>query len=257
MSIHIEVYGQGQPLVLVHGWAMHSGVWRQFARQLAADGYQLICVDLPGHGRSGSVLPYTLENIAAALLDAMPVAEFSLLGWSLGATVALEMCKQQPQRIRQLFILSGNPCFVQRADWPGVQGAVLEAFMAQLQNNPAQTLSRFLALQVNLSPQTKPVLAQLKAAMQECVMPEVVVLQAGLQILADSDLRPQLAGLSCPVQLVVGDRDGLVPLASAEAIAALQPAAGVQVIAGGGHVLFLTHPQALRELLRVAMLSGI
>jgi pimeloyl-[acyl-carrier protein] methyl ester esterase len=236
---------------------MHSGVWRQFAQQLAADGYQVICVDLPGHGRSGSVAPYTLENIAAALLKAMPVAEFSLLGWSLGATVALEMCRQQPQRIEQLFILSGNPCFVQRADWPGVQAEVLAAFMAQLQKNPAQLLARFLALQVNLSPQTKPVLAQLKAAMQEYAMPQVSVLHSGLQILAESDLRVQLAGLACPVLVMVGDRDGLVPLASAEAVKTLQPAAKVQVIAGGGHVLFLTHPQALRELLRAAMLSGI
>ena len=51
-KIHTETYGLGKPIVLVHGWAMHSGIWRLFARELAKH-YQVTLIDLPGHGRSG------------------------------------------------------------------------------------------------------------------------------------------------------------------------------------------------------------
>jgi pimeloyl-[acyl-carrier protein] methyl ester esterase len=252
MSVYTEIFGQGRPLVMIHGWAMHGGVWRAFARQLA-ESRQVICVDLPGHGRSAAIAPYSLQHVAQAVLDALPVAEFDVLGWSLGATVALEMARLSPQRIRSLCMLSANPCFVRQDSWPGMPAELLAVFMAQLQTKPAQTLSRFLALQVNESAEAKAVLQQLKTVMRECLTPEPEVLQAGLRMLADSDLRPTLTRLSCPLHLILGDRDSLIPLAAGQAMLALNSGMYLHVIETAGHVPFLSHQQLLLNILLAAL----
>lgn len=51
MSLHVETLGSGAPLVLLHGWGMHGGIWSDLAAELA-EHHQVHCVDLPGHGFS-------------------------------------------------------------------------------------------------------------------------------------------------------------------------------------------------------------
>ena len=52
VNIHYHVEGKGAPLVFLHGWAMCSRVWTHQVEHLAGD-YQVLCPDLPGHGKSG------------------------------------------------------------------------------------------------------------------------------------------------------------------------------------------------------------
>lgn len=242
--IHTEVYGQGQPLVMIHGWAMHTGVWRDFARQLA-EVYQVICVDLPGHGRSGVLEPFGLENIAEAVLQAIPVQEFSVLGWSLGATVAMAMAERAPQRIRHLVVLAGNPRFVQTGEWPGVTSQTLDGFSELLKTDVQQTLIRFLALQVNGLAHGKALLQTLKQALHECPPPPATVLQAGLDMLKISDLRPFISNNILPISLILGEKDTLIPLSCGEAVRELNAGVKLRVLAAAGHAPFLSHPQQL------------
>ncbi|MDD1620829.1 MAG: pimeloyl-ACP methyl ester esterase BioH [Methylococcaceae bacterium] len=248
-KIHREIYGEGRPLVMIHGWAMHSGVWREFARQLA-EHKQVICLDLPGHGRSDGVNSFTLPEIGAALLEAIPVPKFSLLGWSLGATVAIDMASRFPERVESLLLLAGNPKFVQCDDWPGVKFEVLDAFESLLSNDVRLTLMRFLALQVNGLPDGKRLLQLMKHAMQECEPPSVEVLRSGLDILERSDLRAALKHLRCPCSIVLGDRDKLVPIGCGLALKALKPEIDVHVLENAGHVPFLSHAPRLLDILR-------
>ncbi|MCQ8128039.1 pimeloyl-ACP methyl ester esterase BioH [Methylomonas rivi] len=242
--IHTEIYGQGQPLVMLHGWAMHTGVWRDFARRLA-EYYQVICVDLPGHGRSEILEPFGLENIAEAVLQAIPVQEFSVLGWSLGATVAMAIAERAPQRIRHLLVLAGNPCFMETQDWPGVKSRTLDGFAELLKTDVQQTLMRFLALQVNGLAHGKALLQTLKHALHECPPPPVTVLQAGLDILKISDLRPFISNNASTISLILGEKDTLIPLSCGEAVRALNAGVNVHVLASAGHAPFLSHPQQL------------
>lgn len=180
--IHIESYGQGRPVVMIHGWAMHSGVWREFAQDMARN-YRVICLDMPGHGQSGGITPYSLTGIGDALLEAIPVQNFSLLGWSLGATIAIDMASRFSGRVDKLLILAGNAKFVQSDDWPGVSPELLDAFAAQLTGDTRGTLLRFMALQVNGLPNAKHVLQLLKNAMLETESVSNQALEGGLDIL--------------------------------------------------------------------------
>ena len=60
-ALHIEARGDGPPLVLLHGWAMHSGVWGALVPRLA-QRHRVHAVDLPGHGYSAPAPSFTLAS---------------------------------------------------------------------------------------------------------------------------------------------------------------------------------------------------
>lgn len=247
-NIHIEIYGTGKPVILVHGWAMHSGVWRDFAKKLG-EKFQAICVDLPGHGRSDAVHPYNLQHIGDALLEAVPDDPCCWLGWSLGATVVLDIADRFPERVDTLILSSGNPRFVSDGDWPAMPVHVLEAFAGNLNKHYQSTLLRFQGLQVQGAPDSRTVLAKLKKMLTECDLPDKKILQGALNVLKNADLRTELTKIKIPVMLVLGDKDALVPVAVSDAVQELAPQAEVHVIEGAGHVPFLTHRREFAEII--------
>jgi len=248
IKIHKEVYGQGKPIVLIHGWAMHTGIWRKFAERLAGH-YQVTCLDLPGHGLSETVEPYTLDNIVKVLIEQMPVQPCCVLGWSLGASVALAIAEKYPERVNSLILLAGNPLFVQKKDWAGVRSKMLTEFSNNLQLNCQHTLIRFLALQVNNLPDGKAILKELKKTVQECDAPAESVLKSALELLKHADLRKVLVALRCPVVVIQGDKDSLIPLQVSQNMKAIKPEINVNIIEGAGHVPFLSNQSKVIEII--------
>ncbi|WP_198243434.1 pimeloyl-ACP methyl ester esterase BioH [methane-oxidizing endosymbiont of Gigantopelta aegis] len=241
------VLGQTKPaLVMLHGWSMHSGLWQTLAEQLAQH-FRVICLDLPGHGLSGLCAPYQLETVTDILLQAIPTEQFMVLGWSLGASIALDMAWRYPKRVSRVITLAGNPCFVEQNDWPGVHPNVLMRFSENLMHDSHQTLVRFLALQVNGLPEGKHLLRQLKTAIESCPPPTVEALQGGLKILQTCDLRDELAALSQPVLAIFGDHDKLIPPVLAKVIKQRRPDCQISLLAGAGHAPFLTHSEHIQQ----------
>jgi pimeloyl-[acyl-carrier protein] methyl ester esterase len=236
----METFGQGKPIVLVHGWAMHTGIWREFAQQLALN-YQVTCIDLPGHGRSEKIDPFTLKRISAELVNAIPEQSCCWLGWSLGATVALDIADRYPERVSSLVLLAGNPSFTQTEQWPGMDVLLLDDFAGHLNKNCQVTLLRFLSLQVNGMPDPKALLKVLKTSVFECAEPDANTLQGGLAILKQADMRPVLSGLNIPVSVILGGLDTLVPVAVGQKMQQLLPGLELNIIERAGHVPFLSH----------------
>ena len=241
-KIHQQTFGKGKPIVLVHGWAMHSGIWRDFAQQLAQN-YQVTCIDLPGHGCSEKIDSFTLEQISESLVNAISDESSCWLGWSLGATVVLDIARRFPKRVNSLVLLAGNPSFTQTQQWPGMNVALLDAFADKLNEDCQATLVRFLSLQVNNLPDYKTLLRTLKSAITECDAPDYEILQGGLDILKHADLRPALSGSSVPVSVILGTRDTLVPVSAGQNMRELAPEIMLNIIDKAGHVPFLSHPQ--------------
>ncbi len=248
-KIHSEIIGNGPVLVMIHGWSMHSGVWRPLAERLARH-FQVVCLDLPGHGRSESCQPYQLQAVTDVLADAVASEHFTLMGWSLGATVAIDMARRYPHRVEKLVLMAGNPCFVERSDWPGVSGDVLTMFSALLLNNWRQTLTRFMALQVNGLSEGKNRLKELKAVMEQAPLPDQTALKAGLEILAGTDLREAFKDLPQPVMALFAEKDNLIPVECRTAMARLKPALKSHMLDGAGHAPFFTHAGEIESRLR-------
>jgi pimeloyl-[acyl-carrier protein] methyl ester esterase len=145
-TVHVERRGNAGPdIVLLHGWALHGGMWGSWLDPLASRA-RLHFVDLPGHGRSpwpeGAT---TLRDLAAAVSPHVPPGA-AVIGWSLGGLVALEVARARPADIAALVLLATTPCFLARDDWSaGMNPAVLEGFAAGLAGDYRRTISNFLA----------------------------------------------------------------------------------------------------------------
>lgn len=261
-KIHQETYGSGKPIVLVHGWAMHTGIWRNFAKQLAQQ-YRVTCIDLPGHGQSDALHPFTLGQIRKVLIDNVADEPACWLGWSLGATVALDLALHFPERCSGLILMTGNPHFTQACSpggvvqWPGMKVGLLNDFAGSLQENCQATLLRFLSLQVNGLRDFKKLMKELKIAVDECPMPDESVLQGGLDILKNTDLREALGSLTMPVLTILGAKDALVPVAVADSLQHIAPTVIVKVIEKAGHAPFLSHSNELAAIIDDFMVCNV
>ena len=88
-ALHVETAGNGPPLVLLHGWAMHSGIWGPLVGRLARR-FRVHAVDLPGHGHSPLAGSFTLEGASTAVATSIPfdAGPLTVFGWSLGGLIA-------------------------------------------------------------------------------------------------------------------------------------------------------------------------
>lgn len=247
MALSAAIIGEGAPVVLLHGWGLHAPVWEGLAATLARR-FQAHMADLPGYGDSPLCAPYTLSAIAQALAREMP-PRCHVVGWSLGALIALAWAQRAPRQVARLALLAATPCFAQRHDWlHGVDSGTLAAFKRDLESDYEGAIERFIALQaLGDDDERRLVRALRKMARQR--RPSMSALTGGLQILLDTDLRHGLAGIAQPTLVVHGDRDRLTPLAAARHLERTIPGARFELISGTSHVPFLSQPARVAEIL--------
>ncbi len=242
MGLSVRCRGHADPpLILLHGWGFNARVWDDIVARLA-DQHRCLAVDLPGFGHSPVFDgEYSLRSLARQLADDLP-ADALWVGWSLGALVAMQVAVDHPAAARALVLVAATPSFRRRPDWPhAVDAGVLEGFGRDLVQRYEQTLERFITLQVRGSETPRPVARVLRHRLRQAPRPTVDVLQAGLKLLHEADLRKTLGLIRCPVNVLLGERDTLVPQEVRKAWHALQPAWQIDVIPGAGHAPFLSH----------------
>jgi len=242
MSAHVEIIGQGQPLVMLHGWGMHSGVWQPLVKKLSAQ-YMLYLVDLPGMGNSRPIEPYHLHALADEVAQVIPGVS-DVLGWSLGGLVAQRIALNQPDRIRRLILVGSTPCFVNKSDWDaGIDPANFESFAAAVNSDYKATILQFLTLQCMKADDARSTLKQLRASFETRPTPTQTTLQRALQILLDSDLRAEVSSIRKPTLLIHGDRDTLAPVQAAHWMMQQLPNGFLRVMSGSAHAPFLSHSE--------------
>lgn len=244
MSLRVDVIGDGPPLVLLHGWAMHGGILAPLVAALR-ERRTLHIVDLPGHGHNREcAVPLALEACAQAVLDVVPDAPWC--GWSLGGLVALHAASNHPQRIPALAMLCATPKFVVADDWPhGMPLDVFRGFAEGLQADWRAAIDRFIALEAFGSDQMREELRMLRDTVLARGEPSPRALADGLRVLAESDLRHLLPGLRVPSLWIAGRRDRLVDARAMHACAGLAPGARHVQVAHAGHAPFLTRADAV------------
>jgi pimeloyl-ACP methyl ester carboxylesterase len=106
------VFGQGSPVLLLHGGLANSNYWGEVIPILVRNHYEVIVTDSRGHGRSTRTAePYSYELMASdvlALLDYLKLTKVDLVGWSDGGIIGLAIAMQHPQRLRRLFAYGAN-----------------------------------------------------------------------------------------------------------------------------------------------------
>ncbi len=261
-TLHVDRSGRGPVLLLVHGWAMHGGIFAGLAEALAAR-FRILRVDLPGHGGSrSSSVPLALDAVADDLVEVLDAAAADaehrddgpalVVGWSLGGLFAMAFAARHPARVRGLGMIAASPRFVQASDWPaGMDSQVFERFAEELVRDDHGTLDRFLMLQAQGSAQPRDELRFLRAMLFERGQPAAHALHEGLGLLQSSDLRAELPKLAMPSLWLGGRRDHLVSTPALQAAASLAPHATLRVFENAGHAPFLSQPQAVADALTI------
>src|SRR5438309_1246546 len=111
INLYYEIHGSGRPLILLHGGLGSGEMFGPVLPQLS-ERHQVIAVDLQGHGRTADIdRPLDVRLMAddiAALIDHLRLDTPDVVGYSLGAGVALQTAVKYPSKVRRLVVVSGN-----------------------------------------------------------------------------------------------------------------------------------------------------
>ena len=236
-----KVSGQGQDLVLVHGWGMNSAVWQQTVTHLEKK-FRVHVVDLPGYGHSREYNVETIEEIALALTFSAPKNAI-WVGWSLGGLVATYMAIYHTEYVNKLVTVASSPKFSETKSpnlWHGIPAHVLADFSDQLLVNFQLTIERFMLLQTMGTPSARQDALFLKQSILSQPLPNPKSLLVGLQILGDIDLRTELSSISVPILCLYGRLDRLVPVKTTKYIANYLPNSTQYIFKHSSHAPFIT-----------------
>jgi pimeloyl-ACP methyl ester carboxylesterase len=253
--IAVEVTGQGEPLVLLHGIGTNGTIWRRVIPSLAAERI-VVAPDLPGLGRSDAAdAEFDLDAVAGALsaeLARRASAPFDLVGNSLGGAIALLLAARHPELVRRLVLVSPagfTPRPPAISALLGVIGPHAIALRRRIGSQFAwSATARRVLLWGNIAePQRLP--GADARAMLESSRGSAQIGPA-LASIVQADLRDELAGLTRPLGVIWGERDRVVPIRTLEVIRELRPDAVVETIPRAAHVPHVERPEEFVAVLR-------
>ncbi len=114
VNYHITINGEGEPLLLLHGFTGDSGTWLPFI-PVWKKNYKVITVDIVGHGKTDSpedVADFSMKESMDHLkeiIDSLRISPVNLLGYSMGGRLALAYCIEYPETVKKLILESASP----------------------------------------------------------------------------------------------------------------------------------------------------
>ncbi len=242
MTSFARVWGQGgDPALLLHCSLAHSGAWDGMARALS-DRLRLTAPDLVGHGKGPDRDPSRdyHDHCTEVAAEHLPPASCHLVGHSFGATVALRLALDHPERLASLTLIE-PVLFAAAKGQPGWQRQ-MEAFAgldAAFAADDRVTATRtFLSVWGD-----GPPFDRLPAGQRAYLTDRIWVVAASSAALHEDSARllPRLGELRCPALLIEGDRSPPVIAEIQTALAGAIPQARRTVIPGAGHMAPITH----------------
>lgn len=215
--IYYEVHGEGEPMVLVHGYPLNGGLFRDNVGPLS-EQFQVITLDLRGYGRSetpsseGSIATYASDVLA--VMDAAGVEQAIIGGMSMGGPIVFEMYRQAPERFRGMILndtIAAGAVPAEAGLWQGVG--------QQAQELGVPSLVDFLMPDM-LTADTRmnnPELVEYLGSLMEQASQEAAI--AGAEALETRpDSAATLAEITVPTLILTGIDDSLYPYEIAQSM---------------------------------------
>lgn len=221
VKIHYAIYGQGSPVVFLHGGLANTSYWGNQVPAVAAH-HTVILVDSRGHGRSTrDARPYGYDLMAddvVALLDHLGIPKADVVGWSDGAILGLDLALRHKDHVGKVFAFAANTLP------SGVKDGV--------EKNP--TFAAYIE-------RAGHEYAELSATPKEY---DAFVEQIGKMWAEQPNWTgAQLEMIDTPVLVVDGDHDEAIKREHTEYIAATVPHAGLLILPNVSHFAFLQDPK--------------
>ncbi|MGG6313949.1 alpha/beta fold hydrolase [Paenibacillus macerans] len=245
-TIAYEQQGQGETVVLLHGFCGSSAYWEK-VQPLLADQYQVIAPDLRGHGGSHAPLgAYSIEQMAddvAGLLEALGIAKYTLLGHSMGGYVALSLAQRYASRLNAYGLIHST-------GFPDSDEAKEKRVQA-VSLIRSEGITKFVDGLVPglFSPDTVDKLQSEVDRVKEIGYrtPPQGAAGAALAMRERADRRDVMDDPVLPLLLVAGENDAVVPMA--RLFTAEGPHVTKAVIKGAGHMSMYEAPEQLYAVL--------
>lgn len=249
-----KAHREGQPtIVFIHGVLNDHSVWILQSRYLAHHGWNVLAIDLPGHGKSAGSCPRSVEEAAdfvLALLDELGIQQAALAGHSWGSLIALHAASLAPQRVSHLALLgTASPMRVSAAlldnsvSHPMAAIHMVNTFSHSTLCPPPSALGPGSWLYGGSA-------ALMRRVLQS--NPRENIFHTGF-VACDRyegapDAMSRLAGHAVKVLFVLGQHDQMTPPKAAKPLIDLCPGAKV-VTVPGGHQMMLESPEAVLQAL--------
>lgn len=228
IQMYYAVYGQGRPVLLIHGGLGYADIWASQVADLARD-HTVIVADSRGHGRSTRTeAPFGYDLMASdylALLDYLHINKVALVGWSDGGIIGIDIAIHHPERLTKLFAQAANT----RTD--GVKPDVLQnkTFAAYIERSGA-TYRRI-----------SPTPDQYNAFVN--------------QISKMWDTEPNwsddsLKSITTPTAIVLGDHDEAITRSHTDYLARTIPGAQLVILTDASHFAMLQDTQGYNRAIR-------
>ncbi|WP_326569908.1 alpha/beta hydrolase [Actinacidiphila glaucinigra] len=228
-------------ILFLHGLGGNANNWLH-QRRAFAEHHRVITLDFPGHGRStGTSVPFGQYAAAAqALLDHLRVNEVSVVGLAMGARVGITLAARSPRCVRRLTIVNGYLELPPREHEKRV-----ELYDLLLSPGGAREWAQLLLEGMGVSGHAG--IARGFLASADRIDPAHV--NAVFHQVDGVDQAEEFRGLAIPVQLIVGERDQLVPTSSTEQLTALARKATISRFPDSGHLPYLEDPATFNRAL--------
>lgn len=255
IEMFFECMGSGPALVLLHGYPLDHSIWTQQMSDLSQK-YQVIIPDLRGFGKSsapeGIYHMHSMAEDVVALLNHLQVDKAVIAGHSMGGYIALAFAMQYPDRLAGLGLVctqsredddAGRTRRYETADAVSTQGSkvVAEVMPDKLVYKNPELSNRLYGMIM----ETRPVgiIGALKGMAER------------------ENMRPNLARIDVPVEIIASREDALIPPERSQEMAEMIPHAHLTVFEECGHMPMMEKPSSVSEVLHNLMqkteLSGL
>lgn len=257
LRLHYLEAGEGPPVLLLHGWPTSVQLWRHCLEPIAASGRRVIALDLPGFGRSDKPLACSysfpfFERVLDGFLDEVGIERLGMAVHDLGGPVGLFWASKQPDRLIDLALL--NTMVFPEPSWV-VSLFVAATRLRGLRGFISSPAGIALMFRLGIVDQTRVTQETLRPYQEPYVTKEArqALLQAGhgLHPRGFDRIVAALPGLTCPIRVVYGSRDRLLPdiKVTVTRLAALLPRVEVKELTNCGHFLQEDRPAEVADLL--------
>lgn len=214
-KIFTQDWGDGKPIIFIHGWPLNHKMFEYQLTQLPQQGYRCIGIDLRGYGQSDKPWgDYTFNVLAddiRKVLDTLDLSDVTLAGFSMGGAVAVRyMARHNGARVSKLALLSAaTPCLTKKPDFPqGLDNEPYDNFIKACYTDRAQMNADFGT--ATFHKPLSPKLADWFTNLGMEASPHATAM--GVVALRDSDLRHDLAKITVPTAIFHGIHDQVAPI---------------------------------------------
>ena len=253
LKVHYEMWGDGSPLILLHGGQMRLKSWKEMVPMLARE-FRVYAYDVRGHGET--VRPpgpqpthdSWVEDLYG-FMGSFGIKKAAVAGWSMGGAIGLSFAIKYPGMLSHLILLGAGASLVpfkDRSMWEerrrlkeaGVSGEEIIARTLSL------TKSRFSPDAEKENPRALEKVRDMLAAHYSMPLDQISIPQA-----ERPDIGPKLGDIQCPTLVIIGDADTLTPISASESLNAAIPNSYMKIIPNCGHCYGYEQPELTAQVM--------